>query len=162
MILNGKTTINSKIQSVARFNPCHGDSVLILGVVQQLQQNQSTIAQFVLSWLQQYVSIIATETCLDGTSLQRVIWWSCLCARGRKLAEEHRIIFLFLSTYRQSITADMVFDNNDWSGGFFCAFLCACISENLKRETDLQKYTPNDVNQCYCTSSLEAEGQKCV
>lgn len=36
------------------------------------------------------------------------------------------------------------------------------MSENLKRETDLQKYTADDVNQCYCTSSLEAEGQKCV
>lgn len=102
----------------------------MLGVVEQLRQNHSTIAQFVLSWLQQYVSIIATETCLDGTSLQRVIWWSCLCAWGRKLAEEHGIIFLFLSAYRQSITADMLFDNKDWSGGFFvpfCALACLKI-----------------------------------
>lgn len=94
----------------------------MLGVVEQLRQNHSTIAQFVLSWLQQYVSIIATETCLDGTSLQRVIWWSCLCAWGRKLAEEHGIIFLFLSAYRQSITADMLFDNKDWRGVFLCIF----------------------------------------
>lgn len=33
MILNGKTTINSKILSVAWFNPHHGDRVLMLGVV---------------------------------------------------------------------------------------------------------------------------------
>lgn len=104
---------------MAQFNPSPGNGGFMLWDLWQLRENHNAVPQFVLSWLQSYVSIIATKTCLDGTSLRRVIWWNRLYAWGKKLAEKHGIIFLFLSAYRQSITADMVFDNKDWSGGFF-------------------------------------------